>query len=390
MITKRTFNLQPFQSDLLDLSRWVAALLVVVEHLRSLMFADYGVQERLRVGGKAFYFLTGFGHSAVMVFFVMSGFLVGGKVLERLVNGEFCWRKYGIDRISRLYLVYLLALLLGGTFDYFGSHYFNQFGIYNETFPGHIAVIQQNFAQNLSGPVLMVNLAMCQTILGPVFGSNGPMWSLANEFWYYLAGPLLFLVIFESKIARRILGIIGLLGIIWFLPASILIYALVWLLGAWFYFINGRKLLPLWVSLPLFIISFSIARLQWVAIPYLPDFLIGISFALVINSATGISQRISGRNWSQTLAGFSYSVYLCHFPFLVFLLSVMFREGLFDFQGQLTPKRVVIFLLILLLAYAWSFLISLATERQTSRVRGWLDRQMPGVSRYQTRSSSGS
>jgi hypothetical protein len=30
------------------------------------------------------------------------------------------------------------------------------------------------------------NFAFLQTICVPIFGTNGPMWSLANEFWYYI------------------------------------------------------------------------------------------------------------------------------------------------------------------------------------------------------------
>ncbi|MGH7950344.1 MAG: acyltransferase family protein [Limisphaerales bacterium] len=378
MNSARQFYISPFQSDVLDLSRWVAAFLVVVEHLRSLMFADYGTQGRSGIMDKLFYFFTGFGHSAVMVFFVMSGFLVGGKVLDRLRQGNFDWQKYGVDRVSRLYAVYVLALLLGGALDYFGYQYFNQIGFYNHKFPGRIAVINHNFHQNLTVPVFAVNFAMCQTILGPVFGSNGPLWSLANEFWYYVTGPLAFALIFQKKVGFRVFGTIGLAIIIWFLPTPILIYSLVWLLGAMLYFMNGRVLVPFWISLILFAVSFSVARLQWLTIPYLADFLIGISFALLINSAAGASRRLPGHNRSRTAAGFSYSVYLCHFPFLVFVLSLLFQENWIGFRKQPTLKLAMVFLFILLMTYVWCFLISLVTERQTSRIRAWL-KPMPSA-----------
>ena len=45
----RSFYISPLQSDLLDVFRWLAAFLVVIEHLRSLMFADYGTQIRRHV-----------------------------------------------------------------------------------------------------------------------------------------------------------------------------------------------------------------------------------------------------------------------------------------------------------------------------------------------------
>jgi peptidoglycan/LPS O-acetylase OafA/YrhL len=68
--------------DNLDLLRGSAAFLVLSGHLRSYIFQSYGelAQESLPV--KAFYFGTGLGHQAVIIFFALSGFLVGGKALE--------------------------------------------------------------------------------------------------------------------------------------------------------------------------------------------------------------------------------------------------------------------------------------------------------------------
>jgi len=370
----RQLNISPFQSDLLDLSRWLAALLVVVEHARSLIFLPYGTGSKPGILGKVFYFMTGFGHSAVMVFFVMSGFLVGGKVLDRLSEGNFNWQKYAVDRVSRLYAVYVLALLLGGALDYLGYLHFNRFGLYDQSFSSRIAVVNFNFHEHLSWPIFAINLAMCQTILGPVFGSNGPLWSLANEFWYYLAGPLLFVLIFAPTRWRLLPGVGALALLVWFLPASILIYFLVWLLGDALYFANRRALVPLWVSLILFALSFSVARLQWLNIPYLSDLLIGVSFALVINSAARGSRRLPGHGLSRKAADFSYSVYLCHFPFLVFALSAFYSATGTGLQGPRTLLSSGLFLLMLVLAYVWAFLVSLATERQTPRIRQWLYR----------------
>jgi len=375
LTTGRPFYIGSFQSDLLDLSRWVAAGLVVVEHLRSLLFADYGSLGRPGMATKVFYFITGFGHSAVMIFFVMSGFLVGGKVLERMAQGSFSWQKYFVDRTSRLYAVYLLALLLGAALDHLGYHHFNRFGLYDDTFPGQIAVINHSFYQNLTLPVFILNLGMCQTILGPVFGSNGPLWSLANEFWYYLAGPLLFAIVLSRSAGFRISGGITLAAICIFLPASILIYGVVWLLGAGLYYANHRRLLPLWVALPLFLGSFGLARLQWLSVPYLADCLIGITFALLINATAGEIRRIPGHVWHKRMADFSYSVYLCHFPFLIFVISVMLQKDWIGFRGVPTMLLSSVFLMVLVLTYIGCYLVSLVTERRTRQIRSWLNRQ---------------
>lgn len=370
----KTYRISPLQSDVLDCARWIAAFLVVIEHLRSLMFTSFGPGDHLGVMGKTFYFLTGFGHSSVMVFFVMSGFLVGSKILERMAAGTFSWQKYVIDRTSRLYAVYLLALLLGGLLDYFGFSFFNQYGLYDQTFPGRINVVNFNFRDNLSESILGLNLLMCQTILGPVFGSNGPLWSLANEFWYYLLAPISFSLFYIYSKPSKILALAALALMGWFLPAPILIYFLVWLMGASLYFFNSKRVLPLWCSLILFGCCFSLARLRWMDSSMAPDFLIGVSFALVINSAAGSMRRLPRHQFSKWAADFSYSVYLCHFPLVVFLLSAIYRYSGTGIQAERNVPTGILFLLILSFVYAASFAVSLITERQTPRIRDFLYR----------------
>ena len=50
---------------------------------------------------KAFYALTGFGHEAVIVFFVISGLLVGGHSLEKLRNSQLTEIEYIVNRAAR-------------------------------------------------------------------------------------------------------------------------------------------------------------------------------------------------------------------------------------------------------------------------------------------------
>ena len=47
---------------------------------------------------KAFYFLTGLGHQAVIIFFVLSGFFVGGSILKNLEN--FSFKRYFTTRLT--------------------------------------------------------------------------------------------------------------------------------------------------------------------------------------------------------------------------------------------------------------------------------------------------
>lgn len=73
-------SISPTLSNNLNFLRWIAAFLVVVGHLRSLMFPEYSKLVNPSIFQKIFYFITGLGHEGVIIFFVISGFLVGGGV----------------------------------------------------------------------------------------------------------------------------------------------------------------------------------------------------------------------------------------------------------------------------------------------------------------------
>ena len=70
-----------------------------------------------------FYLITGLGHQAVLVFFVLSGYFVGGSVVDGFQRRRFSWTGYGIARLSRLWTVLLPALLLTLVLDTLGTQF---------------------------------------------------------------------------------------------------------------------------------------------------------------------------------------------------------------------------------------------------------------------------
>src|SRR5262249_14488667 len=89
-----------------------------------------------------------------------------------------------------------------------------------------------NIAQLLHLPIFLGNLFFLQTILVPTFGTNGPMWSLANEFWYYVLFPCAFLALWKGTTAgARVLNGLVFLLCAWFVGRDILLLFPLWLLG---------------------------------------------------------------------------------------------------------------------------------------------------------------
>ena len=99
----------------LDFARGIAALTVCMGHVRSALFMDYVDLPDAGLATSLFYAWTGLGREAVMVFFVLSGFLVGGAVMR--AGPAFDWRTYAIARLSRLWVVLVPALLLTAALD---------------------------------------------------------------------------------------------------------------------------------------------------------------------------------------------------------------------------------------------------------------------------------
>jgi peptidoglycan/LPS O-acetylase OafA/YrhL len=99
----------------LDAIRGAAALIVTLGHARGLFFSS--LTEKTH-----FHELT-IGDEAVMVFFVLSGYLVGGSVLRDMRAGTWNWSSYLIKRLVRLWVVLVPAVLLGVLIDSIGFHY---------------------------------------------------------------------------------------------------------------------------------------------------------------------------------------------------------------------------------------------------------------------------
>lgn len=98
----------------LDLVRFLAAFLVLACHFRGAFFVDYSSLSPEQQNPVMFLFfsITRLGNESVMIFFVLSGFLVGGKSIERVQNGTFRLSDFTIDRTVRIMLPLISCLLL--------------------------------------------------------------------------------------------------------------------------------------------------------------------------------------------------------------------------------------------------------------------------------------
>jgi peptidoglycan/LPS O-acetylase OafA/YrhL len=361
-------------SRFIVVARWLAAFAVLVAHAGNLFISQSDIMTAPHgPGAYAWWFLTGFPHQAVIVFFVISGYLVGGNVIAKARGDEPFLAKYFTDRVVRIYLVLIPVILIGWALDTAGRRWFAGFGVYDASM----------FAGSFDPRLLWPNLLNLQGIFFPAFGTNGPLWSLGCEFWYYVTWALLLLPLTQAVPLVRFVGFAcGAALAVSFSVSGVFFFVggLIWIAGALVRFVPRplvrSKSLALLIFLAATIAVRLIARGQipsnplWAA---LADAAGALSFCnLLLSLRHSTSREWALCNWRihKPLSDFSYSLYACHLPIIIFAAAA--ADYAFDLgwraQAPSVLHWIVTFgLLALILCFAW--LLSRVTEARTEDVR---------------------
>ena len=133
------------------------------------MFVSFSELESSTLFDKVFYFLTGFGHQAVIVFFVLSGFFVGGSILKN--PQRFSFMHYLIARLSRLWVVLIPMLALTYLIDYIISMNLPEL-LQGE----HLSALNSGPGEeySTSGITFLANVLFLQTIYTPCLLYTSP------------------------------------------------------------------------------------------------------------------------------------------------------------------------------------------------------------------------
>ncbi|NRF66505.1 acyltransferase [Aquincola sp. S2] len=304
-------------STYLDLVRFVAACLVYLWHSNMRLL----VEDKLPA--------SGYGHSAVTVFFVLSGLVIAYATDTK----EKTWIDYSASRLSRVYSVVIPAIILTPLLDAAGR----------VLYPELYAYPWDRFALRIAGCTLMLNEAWFISI---TYFSNVPYWSIAFEFWYYVLFGL-------SMFLPRPLRLPAVIGCAVLIGPKLLLLLPVWWSGVVLYrwrWLQQRSLGFAWALVV--VSSTGIVLMHWLDLyhvwPKQLEHLIGTALhtnltfarffpadyllgALVFCNFAGM--RIVAPTIEplltplekpvKVLAGYTFTLYLLHQPLLLFWTAVV-------------------------------------------------------------------
>jgi peptidoglycan/LPS O-acetylase OafA/YrhL len=320
VLPESQLNHESTQSLLIALLRGAAAIQVAAAHLRSEFYPGLRTLADPPLWYQLLAFLTGFAHQAVVVFFLISGWLVGGSLLNKFGKPD-ALKLYAIDRLTRLWTVLVPTFLL-----------VLAIGIVGDSVDPRLP--DASSANEFSLLVFAGNLLGLQSILLPEYGGNYPLWSLANETWYYIMFPLALLCAAGAGWRVRIWSGVLLVATAFLLPLPVLLYFSLWVLGAGFSRVRidcGPALKALLLALLLVLsVTFRLTGYndEQTTDSFFQDLLISLPLLLLLSAShRRVDYGKAGMRRLQRLGGvlseFSFTLYVVHIPLLMLLRHAM-------------------------------------------------------------------
>lgn len=315
---------------------------------------------------------SSYGHSAVVVFFVLSGFVIAYITDTR----ERDWTSYSASRLARVLSVVIPAIVLTPLLDSIGRQLMPH--VYDYPWDHH--------ATRLVGSLLMLNEVWFVSMM---FFSNMPYWSIAVECWYYVAFGL---VVFVPGRARWI----AFAAVFVLLGPKLLLLAPLWWAGVLLYRWQALQRIPLALAWLLFIGSlWGIAAFheadmirrsatllegwigaQWFTNLTVAKFFIGDYALGLLVMANFAGARVVMRAWERVpvsvertirwLASLTFCLYLLHQPLFLFWGSLV--------QGD--PSGWGFWWTTTALTFTCVALITAYTESRRHLLRRWFEVQL--------------
>ena len=298
-------------SHLLNFSRAIAAFLVLLFHVRTTLVVPYDELDVHNWLAKGTYVISTFGHDAVIIFFVLSGYLVGGAALRIDLTSSWDFRRYGIDRAVRIGPVVIAATAFSVVLQYAAP------------LPG----CSDTFVTSIGNALALQNF-----LVRPLC-NNLPLWSISNEVVYYFAFPVMLAVwsrafsiwLGISLICVMLVGVLS-LTLTPLDETNIVLDCPFWLIGAAIWFLPGISPRWRWLALLSVATALLFGRLEISKTHFwFRDLFLAATFSFLLVTFRnqpmpqgGARAAIAGcvADCSRWFADFSFSLYVTHYPLI--------------------------------------------------------------------------
>ncbi len=308
----------------LDGLRGIAAVYVLIGHARWLLSQPYQTfrqhPEQYTWADKIGVFIAAgfrYGHEMVILFFVLSGFLIHLQQLNgkaKKSSADFInIKSYLIKRVLRIYPTLLLSMAI----SWVSGSIIMQI---NSSHDANADFTVKTFAENFF---------LIPT--GKTWGNNGPMWSLRHEWFFYIIYPaLLFLsrkrVLLPAAVAF-LLFFCGLLNYQVPYIGEATFTLIIWWLGAAlaeaYVAVEGYRLSILrGACVPAVILAFVVNPGPFRDLG-MGIFFVGIIAILLTKKTKAVNGTILKFRF---LGDFSYSIYILHFPLLLIIRELIIKN----------------------------------------------------------------
>lgn len=271
-----------------------------------------------------------YGHTAVVVFFVLSGFVIA-YVTDTKEND---WPAYAASRLSRVYSVAVPAVALTLVLDWATRQFFVP--------QGHGYPWDQFFVRSAA------SLAMANEIwfVSITSFSNVPYWSICYEVWYYVAFGIF-------TFAPRRAAWLAIAALALLLGPKVAMLAPVWVLGVvlyrwrrlreiseaagWALLVGGTAAIGAYLAADIehvagrwFEAQIGARAFEQLTFSrwFIGDYLLGVLVMLQFAGMRRVSHRLAGLFLAvevpvRTVAAYTFTLYLMHQPLFLFWGSVL-------------------------------------------------------------------
>lgn len=361
----------------LDVVRVSAALIVALGHARGLVLVSWQDVPDTSPLLAGLYTLSGLGHQAVIVFFALSGLWVGGQAHERVCRQVGWLEGYVLARLCRLWVVLVPAILITFTATTVALHVSPGHSIWTDP-AAYYGLVPGQARMRMDLVTVAGNLVFLQGLQVPTVGINGPLWSIAYEFWYYATFPAILVIVRARRTIPRLAGAAVIALAVLVCGAAPLAGFAVWLGGAVVGVWNRKdpaRLRRLPPALDRIVVLGAIGQLVVVSAATsqnsqpesLNVVLEGASALLLLAVLLRTSTRPPRAAFHiARLARSTYSLYAVHFPLMVVVICAVNWE-------PTTPggTGLVRILALMIVGVAVSVLVASLTEHKTKNIQEW-------------------